>query len=181
MVLTHHGRPLVFQAIKGYDLFMDTSTKKVIPKKRGRRPTGKDPARTFRASDKLMAMIDDWAIANGSGRSEAIRRLVELGLSGTSRRVSAENAGEQDKAAAVPLAPSEGLPDRTQLREVDLPSKIVDALDIAGIETVGALRQSSDEKLIRIALLASKQIRFLRKALGGKPPAGRLGLKAHAK
>lgn len=79
-VLTHHDGPLVFQAIKGYDLLMSASTKKVIPKKRGRRPTGKDPARTFRASDQLIAMVDDWASANGSGRSEAIRRLVELGL-----------------------------------------------------------------------------------------------------
>ena len=76
----HHGRPLVFQAIKRYDLFMSASTKKVIPKKRGRRPTGKDPARTFRASDDLIAMVDAWADANGSRRSEAIRRLVELGL-----------------------------------------------------------------------------------------------------
>ena len=60
--------------------FMQTSTKKVAPKKRGRPPTGKDTARTFRASDELIAMVDAWADANGAVRSEAIRRLVEIGL-----------------------------------------------------------------------------------------------------
>jgi len=61
---------------------MISSTKKVTPKKRGRRPTGKDPARTFRASDELVAMVDAWGARQDDAptRSEAIRRLVELGL-----------------------------------------------------------------------------------------------------
>jgi hypothetical protein len=61
---------------------MPTSTKKVIPKKRGRPATGKDPARAFRLSDEFIAKIDAWAAAQDDepGRSEAIRRLVELGL-----------------------------------------------------------------------------------------------------
>jgi hypothetical protein len=61
---------------------MPASIKKVIPKKRGRKPTGKDPARAFRLSDEFMADIEAWAAdqADAPGRSEAIRRLVELGL-----------------------------------------------------------------------------------------------------
>ena len=39
-----------------------------------------DPARTFRLSDEFMANVDAWAAANDVSRSEAIRRLVELGL-----------------------------------------------------------------------------------------------------
>jgi hypothetical protein len=63
--------------------------KKVIPKtiggKRagaGRPATGKDPVRTVRLSDDFMAKIDVWASQQDDepGRSEAIRRLVELGL-----------------------------------------------------------------------------------------------------
>ena len=48
----------------------------------GRPATGKDPVRTMRLSDGFMASIDAWAERQPDrpGRSEAIRRLVELGL-----------------------------------------------------------------------------------------------------
>jgi hypothetical protein len=63
--------------------------KKAIPKTvGGRRPgagrpaTGKDPVRTMRQSDEFIASVDAWAANqdDNPGRSEAIRRLVELGL-----------------------------------------------------------------------------------------------------
>ena len=64
--------------------------KKAIPKARGgsrpgsgRKPTGVDPARTIRLSHEFVAAIDAWAEAHDLVRSEAIRRLVELGLAGT--------------------------------------------------------------------------------------------------
>ena len=40
------------------------------------------PARTFRRSDQLMANVDAWAASQSDkpGRSEAIRRLLDLGL-----------------------------------------------------------------------------------------------------
>jgi hypothetical protein len=48
----------------------------------GRKPTGVDPARTIRLSDEFIATVDDWATEQDDkpSRSEAIRRLVELGL-----------------------------------------------------------------------------------------------------
>jgi hypothetical protein len=48
----------------------------------GRKPTGTDPARTIRLSDEFLANVDAWAAAQDDepGRSEAIRRLVEIGL-----------------------------------------------------------------------------------------------------
>jgi hypothetical protein len=63
--------------------------KKAIPKtvggKRagaGRPATGKDPVRTMRLSDEFIAKVDRWASKQDGqpGRSEAIRRLVDLGL-----------------------------------------------------------------------------------------------------
>ena len=63
--------------------------KKAIPKVRGgkrpgsgRKPTGRDPARTIRLSDEFIATVDTWAARQDESpnRSEAIRRLVELGL-----------------------------------------------------------------------------------------------------
>jgi len=63
--------------------------KKAIPRRggkrpgSGRKPTGTDPARTIRLSDEFITTVDAWAAAQADkpGRSEAIRRLVEIGLS----------------------------------------------------------------------------------------------------
>jgi len=63
--------------------------KKAIPKtvggKRagaGRPATGKDPVRTMRLSDEFIAKVDAWGAqqTDEPARSEAIRRLVDLGL-----------------------------------------------------------------------------------------------------
>jgi hypothetical protein len=54
---------------------------KVHPKKgRGRPATGKDPLLSARMPGALVAELEAWAVANDASRSEAIRRLVELGL-----------------------------------------------------------------------------------------------------
>ena len=56
---------------------------KVIPKKkRGRPRTGRDPVTAIRLSKEMRANVDAWAKQqdDAPGRSEAIRRLVELGL-----------------------------------------------------------------------------------------------------
>jgi predicted DNA-binding protein len=55
---------------------------KVIPKRRGpgRPATGRDPVRTVRLPDELLAMVDQWASEKGTTRSEAIRMLIERGL-----------------------------------------------------------------------------------------------------
>ena len=53
---------------------------KVQPKKRGRPATGKDPLLTVRAPNTIIQAIEDWAAKNAVTRSEAVRRLVELGL-----------------------------------------------------------------------------------------------------
>jgi hypothetical protein len=48
----------------------------------GRPPSGRDPVRTMRLSDDFIDKIDHWASQQEDqpGRSEAVRRLVELGL-----------------------------------------------------------------------------------------------------
>ena len=54
---------------------------KVAPKKRRGRPaTGKDPHIAARMPSGLIAEVEAWATANDTTRSEAFRRLVELGL-----------------------------------------------------------------------------------------------------
>jgi hypothetical protein len=49
-------------------------------KKRGRPATGTDPLYGVRIPEELMVRIEQWAKANVATRSEAIRRLVEIGL-----------------------------------------------------------------------------------------------------
>ena len=59
-----------------------TTPIKVEPKRRGRPATGKDPLMGFRASPVMRASVVKWAEnqPDNPSLSEAIRRLVELGL-----------------------------------------------------------------------------------------------------
>lgn len=61
---------------------MKSSTKNVVRKRPGRPATGQDPVTAIRLSAKLRENVDAWAAKQDDepGRSEAIRRLVELGL-----------------------------------------------------------------------------------------------------
>jgi hypothetical protein len=54
----------------------------VVPKKRGRPATGRDPVTAIRLSMELRAAIDSWAARQEDKppRFEAIRRLVEQAL-----------------------------------------------------------------------------------------------------
>ena len=49
-------------------------------KKVGRPATGTEPLYGVRITDALMKQIMDWGKSQGATRSEAIRRLIELGL-----------------------------------------------------------------------------------------------------
>jgi hypothetical protein len=49
-------------------------------KKAGRPATGTEPLYGVRIADPLMKQIMDWAKTQGATRSEAMRRLVEIGL-----------------------------------------------------------------------------------------------------
>ena len=54
-------------------------------KKPGRPATGTEPLYGVRISDELMGQIQKWGRENSATRSEAIRRLVELGLAGAKK------------------------------------------------------------------------------------------------
>jgi hypothetical protein len=80
------------------------STKKVIPKKRGRPATGKDPLVALRMPPTMIEAIDTWAARNKAGRSDAIRRLVAIGLTGGVRSIPLIAATGDAAAAAGPAA-----------------------------------------------------------------------------
>ena len=81
----HGGGPLVFQARIAYCINMKEAIRKTVGGKRrgpGRPATGAAPSRTFRLTDEFIASLDAWAASqvDKPSRSEAIRRLVELGM-----------------------------------------------------------------------------------------------------
>jgi hypothetical protein len=87
---------------------------KVAPKKRRGRPaTGKDPHIAARMPPALIAEVEAWARANDTSRSDAFRRLVELGL--TVMAKPKQPAAERAKELATktiekisdPMAPPE--------------------------------------------------------------------------
>jgi hypothetical protein len=61
---------------------MASSKKNVVRKRAGRPATGQDPVTAIRLSQEMRATVDKWAARQDDSptRSEAIRRLVELGL-----------------------------------------------------------------------------------------------------
>jgi hypothetical protein len=103
--------------IYGTTTFMKKSIK-VAPKRRGRPATGgRDPHIAARMPARLIAEIEAWATANEISRSDAIRRLVELGLKAKAeaktvgkpgrRRRAQELATKAIKAIIDPSAPPE--------------------------------------------------------------------------
>jgi hypothetical protein len=98
---------------------------KVVPKKqRGRPATGRDPVTAIRLSDALRESIDQWAErqTDKPGRSEAIRRLVEIGLTirTKSKQAPVERATRAKELAAKAIEkisdPSASQEQRTQRR-----------------------------------------------------------------
>jgi hypothetical protein len=96
---------------------------KVAPKKRRGRPaTGKDPHIAARMPPGLIAEVEAWAAANETSRSDAFRRLVELGLTvrTKSKQATSERAARAKELAAKAIEkisdPSASQEERTQRR-----------------------------------------------------------------
>jgi hypothetical protein len=81
---------------------MGSSKKTVVRKKRGRPATGQDPVTAIRLSRDLRANVDQWAAKQDDrpGRSEAIRRLVEIGLAPPSQRLQSAHADRARELAS---------------------------------------------------------------------------------
>jgi len=93
--------------------------KKSIPvnkKSRGRpkRPGGVDPVSAVRLPEDITANVDSWGASQGVSRSEAIRRLVELGLT-----VKPKSAPTQRQRASL----------------ADLASKAIDSLTVGTVDS----------------------------------------------
>ena len=72
-------------------------------KKRGRPATGRDPVTAIRLPEDLRVRVEAWAAKQGDApsRSEAIRRLVEIGLASVN---TAQPTNKKSAAKAAGLA-----------------------------------------------------------------------------
>jgi hypothetical protein len=82
---------------------MKSSKKNVVRKRPGRPATGQDPVTAIRLSSEMRAAVDDWAAkqADQPGRSEAIRRLVELGLKAATPNKATRSMPNKVRAAEL--------------------------------------------------------------------------------
>jgi hypothetical protein len=69
--------------------------------KRGRPPTGRGTMVSSRMPPSTVDAVDEWATHNATTRSDAIRRLVELGLKATRPSKPAAKAGRRSRAAEL--------------------------------------------------------------------------------
>jgi hypothetical protein len=83
-------------------------SKSVKRKKAGRPATGTEPLYGVRIADPLMKQIMDWAKTQGATRSEAIRRLVELGLTIKEPARTASKPGRRLRAQAMATTAIDG-------------------------------------------------------------------------
>jgi hypothetical protein len=80
----------------------------VHQKKRGRPATGRDPAVTIRLPETVLASVEHWAMSQEDQppRSQAIRQLVEIGLSKSTplKRPQVLSTAKQSAGRAAELA-----------------------------------------------------------------------------
>ena len=92
---------------------------KVAPKRRRGRPPsgGRDPHVTIRMPNALIAEADAWAAANDTVRSDAIRRLVEVGLKATRPVNARRSMPNKLRAAELAAKAIDGIVDPLALPE----------------------------------------------------------------
>src|ERR1700720_3041009 len=66
----------------------------------------------------------------------------------------------------IPVSPTPELPDDTPVDQLQLPTRIRNALTAAGLATVGEVRETSDETLLSLQDLGKGSIAYLRETLG---------------
>ena len=64
------------------------------------------------------------------------------------------------------LAPTPELPDDTPIERVRFPTRIRNVLDIAGLRTVGDVREISDDTLLSFQDIGKGSVAYLRETLG---------------
>ncbi|QDM18187.1 hypothetical protein FNL53_21300 [Tardiphaga sp. vice278] len=65
------------------------------------------------------------------------------------------------------INPTPDLPNDTPIADLDLPTRIKNALERNGLETVRDIRETSDRNFLTFQDMGPRSLKFLRSALGG--------------
>lgn len=68
------------------------------------------------------------------------------------------------------IDPTPDLPDCTLITDLNLPTRITNALERNGFKTVGEVRETSDQNLLSLQDMGWGSVKFLRSALGRVDP-----------
>lgn len=77
-----------------------------------------------------------------------------------------QRALAQDAAAGTKLSPAPELPDSTPIGRVEFPTRIRNALNSAGMTSIGDVREASDALLRSLPDFGPGSVAFLRERLG---------------
>lgn len=67
----------------------------------------------------------------------------------------------------VKINPTPDMPNDTPIADLDLPTRIKNALERNGLETVRDIRETSDRNLLSFQDMGARSLKFLRSAFGG--------------
>ena len=98
-------------------------------------------------------------------------KSTDPGLSAAERkslrsRELREERLRREEAAGPMLYPAPELPDDTPVENVRFATRIRNALNAAGMKTIGEVRETSDDRLLSLPDLGSGSIAYLRETLG---------------
>ncbi|QDM19691.1 hypothetical protein FNL55_26110 [Tardiphaga sp. vice352] len=74
---------------------------------------------------------------------------------------------DQRGVVTVNSTPKPDLPDHTLIVDLELPARILNALQRNGFATVGEVRETSDQNILSMQDIGPRSLKFLRTALGG--------------
>jgi Bacterial RNA polymerase, alpha chain C terminal domain len=135
-------------------------------------PKAREMTRIKKSTDAGLSNAERKDLRNREAK-EAIadHEEAQRALHGNLERLREERLARE--AAARPmLYPAPELPDDTPIENVRFSTRIRNALNAAGMKTIGEVRETSDENLLSLQDLGSSSISYLRKTLGAPSTDG---------
>jgi len=122
-------------------------------------------SRTLRSADQLADEVAVRALHPVTARQKISEGQSAPEFEENHKRLRAERLARESEEMAE-HEPTPELPDETPIREVNFPARIKNALFPAGLETVGEVREISDEDLLSLPNFGKGSVIHLRRMLG---------------
>ena len=125
-----------------------------------------------KSTDRGLSAAERKSLRNREARKAiADHEEAQRALHGNLERLREERLA-REAAAGPMLYPAPELPDDTPIENVRFPTRILNALNAAGMKTIGEVRETSDDNLLCLQDIGPGSIAYLREALGLPSTAG---------